>query len=195
MKKLISILLTLFALIPVYSLSVIERVNETNKNYVASTSWVASIAYVAGLDNVKIIAPANLKQPPEYEITVDDLVNVINADLFMHAGYEKMVSAITSSAELSNDKIIREVYEVLESRRDSPIDSYTSNIMKDSDKKAEDKILEKIAEECGETLIASKNDENLVYESVDLIFHTLLLLVYKGVEFDEILEEFERRRK
>ena len=96
---------------------------------------------------------------------------------------------------MADDKILRDVYEVLESRRDSPIDSYTSNIMKDSDKKAEDKILEKIAEECGETLIASKNDENLVYESVDLIFHTLLLLAYKGIEFDEILEEFERRRK
>ena len=93
------------------------------------------------------------------------------------------------------DEIIREVYTVLESRRDNPIDSYTSNIMQDSNKKAEDKILEKIAEECGETLIASKNDENLVYESVDLIFHTLLLLVYKGVELDEILEEFSRRRK
>ncbi|AMK16030.1 phosphoribosyl-ATP diphosphatase [Methanobrevibacter olleyae] len=94
-----------------------------------------------------------------------------------------------------SDEVIREVYEILESRRDSPIDSYTSNIMKDSDKKAEDKILEKIAEECGETLIASKNDENLVYESVDLIFHTLLLLVYKGISYDEILEEFQRRRK
>ena len=96
---------------------------------------------------------------------------------------------------MSNDQIIREVYEVLESRRDNRIDSYTSKIMQDSDKKADDKILEKIAEECGETLIASKNDENLVYESVDLIFHTLLLLAYKRVEFDEILEEFERRRK
>lgn len=94
-----------------------------------------------------------------------------------------------------SDKIIREVYEVLESRRDTPIDSYTSNIMKDSDKKAEDKILEKIAEEAGEVIIASKNDENLVYESVDLIFHTLLLLVYKGVELDDIFNEFERRRK
>ena len=96
---------------------------------------------------------------------------------------------------MSDDKIIREVYEVLESRRDNPIDSYTSNIMQDSDKKAEDKILEKIAEEAGEVIIAAKNNENLVYESVDLIFHTLLLLAYKGVEFDEILEEFERRRK
>lgn len=96
---------------------------------------------------------------------------------------------------MADDKIIREVYEVLESRRDNPIDSYTSNIMKDSDKKAEDKILEKIAEEAGEVIIASKNDENLVYESVDLIFHTLLLLTYKGVELDEVFDEFERRRK
>ena len=96
---------------------------------------------------------------------------------------------------MANDSIIREVYEVLESRRDNPIDSYTSNIMQDSDKKAEDKILEKIAEEAGETIIASKNDENLVYESVDLIFHTLLLLVYKGISLDEIFDEFESRRK
>ena len=96
---------------------------------------------------------------------------------------------------MANDGIIREVYEVLESRRDNPIDSYTSNIMKDSDKKAEDKILEKIAEEAGEVLIASKNDENLVYESVDLIFHTLLLLAYKGVNLDDVFEEFKKRRK
>ena len=94
-----------------------------------------------------------------------------------------------------SDKIIREVYEVLESRRDNPIDSYTSKIMQDSNKKAEDKILEKIAEEAGEVLIASKNDENLVYESVDLIFHTLLLLVYKGIDLYNVFDEFERRRK
>ena len=95
---------------------------------------------------------------------------------------------------MASDKIIREVYKVLEERRDNPIDSYTSKIMQDSDKKAEDKILEKVAEECGEVLLAAKNDENLVYESVDLIFHTLLILVYKGIEIDEIFEEFARRR-
>ena len=96
---------------------------------------------------------------------------------------------------MADEKIIREVYEVLESRRDNPIDSYTSKIMQDSDKKAEDKILEKIAEEAGEVIIASKNDENLVYESVDLIFHTLLLLTYKGIEIDEVFDELESRRK
>ena len=96
---------------------------------------------------------------------------------------------------MGDDAIIREVFEVLKTRRDNPIDSYTSKIMQDSDKKAEDKILEKIAEESGEVIIASKNDENLVYESVDLIFHTLLLLAYKGVEIDEVFDEFESRRK
>ena len=93
-----------------------------------------------------------------------------------------------------NDEIIREVYQVLEGRRNHPIDSYTSRMMQDDDKKAEDKILEKIGEEAAEVIIASKNDENLVYESADLIFHTLLLLVYKGVDLDELYSEFERRR-
>lgn len=94
----------------------------------------------------------------------------------------------------NKDSIIRELYQVLEDRRDNPIDSYTSNIMRDSDKKAEDKILEKVGEESAELIIASKNDENLVYEATDLIFHTLLLLVYKGVEIDDLFDEFERRR-
>ena len=96
---------------------------------------------------------------------------------------------------MSNDEIIRQVYEVLEDRRDNPIDSYTSNIMQDSDKKAEDKILEKISEEAGEVLLAAKNNENLVYESVDLIFHTLLILVHKRIDIDEIFDEFARRQK
>jgi phosphoribosyl-ATP pyrophosphohydrolase len=93
-----------------------------------------------------------------------------------------------------NDKIIREVYQVLEDRRDNPIDSYTSNLMKDDEKLAEDKILEKIGEEAAEVIIAAKNDEKLVPESADLIFHVLLLLTYKDVEIDELFDEFERRR-
>jgi len=93
------------------------------------------------------------------------------------------------------DTVIRDVYSVLEDRRDNPIDSYTSNLMKDDKKRAEDKILEKVGEEAAEVIIASKNDENLVYESVDLIFHILLLLAYKGVDIDDIFDEFARRRK
>jgi phosphoribosyl-ATP pyrophosphohydrolase len=35
-----------------------------------------------------------------------------------------------------NDYVIRELYNVLEERRDNPCDSYTSNIMKDTEKSA-----------------------------------------------------------
>jgi phosphoribosyl-ATP pyrophosphohydrolase len=93
------------------------------------------------------------------------------------------------------DTIIREVYSVLEDRRDNPIDSYTSRLMTDDKKRAEDKILEKIGEEAAEVIIASKNDENLVSESADLIFHTLILLAYKKIDIDALFREFEKRRK
>lgn len=93
------------------------------------------------------------------------------------------------------DKIIREVYSVLEDRRDNPVDSYTSRLMRDDEKSAEDKILEKIGEEAAEVIIASKNEENLISESADLIFHTLLLLAYKGFDIDDLFDEFERRHK
>lgn len=93
------------------------------------------------------------------------------------------------------DKIIRDVYSVLEDRRDNPIDSYTSKLMSDDKKRAEDKILEKIGEEAAEVIIASKNNENLVSESADLIFHTLVLLAYKGIDIDDLFDEFERRHK
>ncbi|MCK9151409.1 phosphoribosyl-ATP diphosphatase [Methanobacterium alcaliphilum] len=96
---------------------------------------------------------------------------------------------------MADEKIIAEIYKVLEDRRDHPINSYTSIMMQDDAKSAEDKILEKIGEEAAEVIIASKNNDNLVYESADLIFHTLLLLAYKGVELNDLFDEFKKRRK
>lgn len=96
---------------------------------------------------------------------------------------------------MTNENIIKEVFEVLKDRRDNPIDSYTSNLMKDSSKKAEDKILEKIAEEAGEVILASKNNEHIVEETADLIFHSLMILVYKNIEIDELFDEFEKRHQ
>lgn len=96
---------------------------------------------------------------------------------------------------MASDEIIREVYKVLEERRDNPIDSYTSKIMQDSDKKAEDKILEKLGEEATEVILASKNSEDLVHESADLIFFILVDLVYKGIPLDDVFDELISRHK
>jgi phosphoribosyl-ATP pyrophosphohydrolase len=92
------------------------------------------------------------------------------------------------------ESIIREVYHKLENRRDNPIDSYTSRLMQDDYKLAEDKILEKIGEETTELILAAKNNEQLIQEATDLIFHTLLLLVHKKVDLDQLFNEFEIRK-
>lgn len=96
---------------------------------------------------------------------------------------------------MNSKDVLEEIYDVLKDRRDHPKDSYTSQLMQNDKKSAEDKILEKIGEEATEVIIASKNDERLVQESADLIFHTILLLVYKGIELDDLLDEFKSRRK
>lgn len=87
--------------------STVQNGAVSSAKYVASTSWVASIAQLAGLDDVVTIAPANLKHPPEYEITANDMVNVLNATLFMHAGYEKMMKTISAAAEIDESKIVK----------------------------------------------------------------------------------------
>ena len=105
MKKLISAFIVLSCVFFCFA-SPSKEVKKTNE-YVASTSWVASIAQLAGIDNIMLIAPANLKHPPEYEITPDDMVKVANAKLFLHAGYERMMKTISKAAEVDPDKILK----------------------------------------------------------------------------------------
>ena len=63
----------------------------------ASTSWTAAFADLGGLDDVAFIAPANLTHPPEYEITVSDVVKINHADYFIFAGYERMMQSMGDS--------------------------------------------------------------------------------------------------
>lgn len=84
---------------------------KTNKNKkqkapesitVASTSWAAAFADIAGIDEVTVIAPVNLRHPPEYEITTSDVVTINSADIFIYAGFERMMK--TLGDKLANDK-------------------------------------------------------------------------------------------
>ena len=87
--------------------------------------------------------------------------------------------------------IIEEVFNVIEERKKiKPKNSYVSNIIED-----DKKLIGKIREESKELIEAFQNDDNLIWEAADLIFHTMLLLVNKGIEWEELVEEFRRRRK
>jgi phosphoribosyl-ATP pyrophosphohydrolase len=56
-------------------------------------------------------------------------------------------------------------------------------------------ILDKVAEESAETLLAAKDGDKLhiVRETADLWFHCLVLLAWHDLSSDDVLEELQRR--
>ncbi|MCB2425405.1 phosphoribosyl-ATP diphosphatase [Methylophaga pinxianii] len=58
-----------------------------------------------------------------------------------------------------------------------------------------DKILKKLGEEATETVIAGKSGdkEQIVYETADLWFHSMVLLAHNDIEVDSVLAELDRR--
>ena len=89
---------------------------------------------------------------------------------------------------------IKGLYEVIENRKENPEEgSYTCYLFD----KGLDKILKKGGEECAEMIIASKNEDKdeLIGEICDLVYHTMVLMVEKGVSVDEVAEILEKRRQ
>ncbi len=92
--------------------------------------------------------------------------------------------------------VLRELSDVLEQRKTAQEDnSYVASLHK----KGIDHILKKLGEECTETVIAAKDaklsgkNEDLIYETADLWFHSLVLLSHLGETPDAVLKELQRR--
>ncbi len=88
--------------------------------------------------------------------------------------------------------ILEKLTEVLEARKQAdPSSSYVARLYDEG----LDTILKKIGEEATETVIAAK-DENLpqvIYETADLWFHSMVMLVHLGIKPVDVLAELERR--
>jgi phosphoribosyl-ATP pyrophosphohydrolase len=90
------------------------------------------------------------------------------------------------------DNVLAQLAVVLEQRKQAPPDSsYTASLYA----KGLDAILKKVGEEATETIIAAKNGapDELVYETADLWFHTLVMLSHQGLNPDAVLNELNRR--
>jgi len=91
-----------------------------------------------------------------------------------------------------SDDILRRLAGVLEQRKQAdPDSSYVARLYA----KGLDTILKKVGEEATETVIAAKGGDRdqLVYETADLWFHTLVLLAHQDISPDRVLGELERR--
>ena len=91
--------------------------------------------------------------------------------------------------------LLKQLTEVLEARKaladTEPGSSYVAGLHA----KGINKILEKVGEEATETIIAAKDGDKteLVKETADLWFHSLVMLSHMGLSADDILAELERR--
>jgi phosphoribosyl-ATP pyrophosphohydrolase/phosphoribosyl-AMP cyclohydrolase len=91
-----------------------------------------------------------------------------------------------------SSKTLDEVYEVILDRKLNPKDgSYVSGLFE----KGLDKILKKIGEEAGETIIGAKNGDKkeIIYETADLWFHSMIVLSYFEITPNDIYDELGRR--
>lgn len=90
-------------------------------------------------------------------------------------------------------KILDELYTVISDRKENPKEgSYTNYLFE----KGVDKILKKVGEETAEVIIAAKNNSKTetVYETADLMYHLMVLLVDMDISLDDIFEELKKRR-
>lgn len=88
--------------------------------------------------------------------------------------------------------VLNRLAELLEQRKAAdPTSSYVAKLYA----KGMDSILKKIGEEATETVIAAKNGnkEEIIYETADLWFHTLIMLSHAGLKPQDILDELARR--
>jgi len=87
---------------------------------------------------------------------------------------------------------LEKLSEILEARKQAdPASSYVAGLYD----KGLDAILKKIGEEATETVIAAK-DENMpqvIYETADLWFHSMVMLAHLGAGPRDVLAELERR--
>lgn len=98
---------------------------------------------------------------------------------------------------MSDLDILDELTRILEARKQvaDPESSYVASLHD----KGLNKILEKVGEECTETILAAKDAKasgdtrELIAETADLWFHCLVMLSHLGENADAVLNELARR--
>lgn len=89
---------------------------------------------------------------------------------------------------------IRELESVIKGRHERmPEKSYTTSLFK----AGIPRMAQKVGEEAVETVIEAVkgDDERMIYEASDLVYHLLVLLVSKGYGITDLEKELERRHK
>jgi|AJXC01.1.fsa_nt_gi phosphoribosyl-ATP pyrophosphohydrolase len=101
-------------------------------------------------------------------------------------------SACPALGRIQMSEVLQQLAEILEQRKKQSADeSYVASLYA----KGLDHILKKIGEEATETVIAAKggDKQQIVYETADLWFHSMVMLADQGLGPEDVLAELQRR--
>ena len=89
-------------------------------------------------------------------------------------------------------QVFENVYATIVDRKQNPKEGSYTNYLFD---KGIDKILKKVGEEATELVIAAKNPnpEEIKYELSDFLYHAMVLMVERGVTWEDIVKELADR--
>jgi phosphoribosyl-ATP pyrophosphohydrolase len=91
-----------------------------------------------------------------------------------------------------NKNIINELYKIIQDRKINPPEkSYVVKLLNGGIPE----ISEKIIEEAGEFIDACGQDDrsHTIYEAADLLFHFIVMLGYKDIDPQDVLDELSKR--
>ena len=131
--------------------------------------------------------PGDIPQPP------DNAVPTLSPDAFPLEGERENIQS--SKHQASEDHFsLQQLYQVIQGRRQNPTPgSYTASLFD----AGLPKIAQKVGEEAAEVLVAAlaQEDQRLVEEAADLVYHLLVLLAARGIPPASITAELARRHK
>lgn len=91
-------------------------------------------------------------------------------------------------------QVVQSLFAVIEARKQNPPPgSYTAKLFA----AGEDEILKKIGEEAIEVVVAAKGqgDDRVIYEMADLLYHNLVLLADRNLQWSAVEAELAKRMK
>jgi phosphoribosyl-ATP pyrophosphohydrolase/phosphoribosyl-AMP cyclohydrolase len=120
------------------------------------------------------------------------LVKAIPTGPVCHTGADTCFDEDNNPSEVSSSEFLFYLEEVIHDRREYPVEgSYTNHLFS----RGLNKIAQKVGEEAVELIIESKDDNKSLFlgEAADLMYHFMVLLAQKNVQFSEVIDVLKGR--
>lgn len=117
-----------------------------------------------------------------------------NASCFYRELKDEVTVAEREEETLQGENnMLSELYEVVMDRKQNPKEGSYTNYLFD---KGLNKMLKKVGEECTEVVIAAKDEDKgeLAFEISDLMYHLTVMMAEKGLSWDEVAVELNKRK-